>query len=333
MNGEVLRGEVYWLKDRDSFGCEERLKRPVCIVSSAQGNMTSPLVIGASMTSKTKWGSINVPVRATGRQSWVMCNQVYCLDKNRLDGYIGVLSDREMAEVDRGLRIAMDLMGHKDEDEIAELEEEILSLKGEITRLKEQLSSKDAESQIKCEAYKKLYEKALDEFVSYKFAQDVDILAREKTVEVVEEESLPSPATEPEPEPELVDVNTCSYEELRSIGVDGYLADNIIKNRPYDDIEDVKFVPGMKSIAYNILKNKIRVDPWEKKVEPKAPSKLNINTATIEDFQKIGIGVQTARMICSYRKKLGLFTKVEDLLVVPRFGKMCLLKYGGMLEV
>lgn len=332
MNGEILRGEVYWLKDRDSIGVEPHLKRPICIVSSDVGNTKSLAVIGASMTSKYKWGVINVPTRATGKQSFVMCDHIYYLDKSRLEVYVGTLSEQEMVEVDRGLNYALGLKGKDTDDEAAVLEDEILSLRGEITRLKEQLSSKDAESQIKCEAYKKLYEKALDEFVSYKFSQDVDILARGKT-EVVVEEALPSPAPEPEPEPELVDVNTCSYGDLRSIGVDGILANSIIAGRPYADIEDVKFVPGMKSLAYNLLKSRIRVVPQEKKVEPKAPSKLNINTATVEDFQKIGIGVQTARMICSYRKKLGGFAEVEDLLVVPRFGKISMSKFGELLRV
>lgn len=329
MNGEVLRGEIYWLKDRDSVGSEEGMKRPVCIVSSDKGNETSPCVIGASLTSKFRWGKINIPVMATGRQSWVMCNQLYCLDKSRLFQYIGVLSDQEMAEVDRGLTIAMGLMGKKDEDEITELEDEITALKGEITRLKDQLSSKDAESQIKCEAYKKLYEKALDEFVSYKFSQDVDILAKGKT-EVVVEESLPSPAPEPEPEPELVDVNTCSYEDLRSIGVDGILANSIIAGRPYEDIEDVKFVPGMKNIAWNLLKSRICVVPQEK--EPPKP-KLDINKATVADLRRIGMGANTAQRVYNYRQAHGSFSKVRDLLSVPQFGKETMKKFEDMLRV
>ena len=332
MNGEILRGEVYWLVDRDSFGVESHLKRPICIVSNDKGNATSPLVTGASMTSKYKWGVINVPTTATGIQSWIMCNQVYTVDKTRLGLYIGTLSEREMAEVDKALSITLGLIGTKSEDEISMLEDEITTLRGEITRLKDQLSSKDAESQIKCEAYKKLYEKALDEFVSYKFSQDVDILSRGKTEEVVEE-SLPSPAPEPEPEPELVDVNTCSYEDLRSIGVDGILANSIIAGRPYKDIEDVKFVHGMKNLAYNLLKSRIRVDPWEKRIEPKAPSKLNINTATIEDLRRIGMGANTAQRVYNYRQTFGPFSKVRDLLSVPQFGKVTLEKFGELLRV
>lgn len=337
------------MKDRDSVGVEERLRRPVCIVSSEAGNKTSPAVIGACITTKQRWGVINVPVMATGHRSWVMCNQVYCIDKSRLDGYMGVLSDKEMAEVDRGLCVAMGLNGKaEDADEIALLEDEIASLKSEITRLKEQLSSKDAESDVRCDVYKRLYEKALDEFVSYKFSQDLGNSEKER-VEVEEKppveaevedevEVLPSP----ESEQELVEINTCTLGDLRQIGVDGYLANNILKHRPYRDVSDLKIVPGMKSIVFALIKTKVCCVPKEKRtVVVEAPrqveaenTKVNVNTATVvEMMEKAGMVKQLAAAICSYRSKNGKFEKVEDLLKIPRFGTGCMEKYGPMLEV
>lgn len=329
MNGEVLRGEVYWLKDRDSIGAEERLRRPVVIVSSKKGNETSPAVIGVSMTSKYRWGKINVPVRVTDRTTYAMCNQIYCLDKSRLDGYIGAVSDAEMAEIETGLKIAMDLFDNDvDSDEIASLEDEISQLKTEIETLKEKLATKDTEIEVRCDTYKKLYEKALEEFVALKFSKDSEKMA--PPVEAVVEEKVEvegePPVVEEEP-PKLVEINSCTINELRAIGVDAVLANNIIEGRPYEDIEDVKFVPGMKSLAYNLLKSRISVTPVGK-------AKLNINTITLEEMvDVVGIPHSIAVYVRAYRNKNGAFKKVEDLLNVPRFSTRLYSKVASKLEV
>jgi competence protein ComEA len=48
---------------------------------------------------------------------------------------------------------------------------------------------------------------------------------------------------------------------------------------------------------------------------------IDINQATAEDFQKLpGIGPALAGRIVAYRKKHGLFRRVEDLLVVRGIG-------------
>jgi competence protein ComEA len=50
--------------------------------------------------------------------------------------------------------------------------------------------------------------------------------------------------------------------------------------------------------------------------------KININTASLEQLKTIsGIGPTTAQKIIDYRKTHGPFSKPEDLLKIPRFGK------------
>lgn len=338
MNGEILRGEVYWLKDRDSVGSEECLRRPVAIVSSDRGNATSPAVVGASMTTKSRWGVINVPVESNGKRSWVMCNQLRCIDRSRLDGYICTLTDREMAEVDRGLLVALGLNDVTvDEDEVSLLEEEVATLKSENARLKASLDAKGDKSTIENDTYKRLYERAIEELVALKFERDLDKATQEK--KTVVEPVVEDVVEEQESEPELLDINSCTFDELRSVGVDALLAHNVINNRPYESVEDLKFVPGMKKVGFAILKNKIRVVPKEKakpvvKPEVETPAKLNINTATVaEMMEKVGMVKQLASAIRSYRDKNGKFEKIEDLLKIPRFGTGCMEKYGPKLEV
>lgn len=62
--------------------------------------------------------------------------------------------------------------------------------------------------------------------------------------------------------------------------------------------------------------------------------KVNVNTCTWKELvEKTGICESTAKEIVRYRKKYEQFLSLEDLLIVPRFGKTCMKRYGSMLEV
>jgi DNA uptake protein ComE-like DNA-binding protein len=60
---------------------------------------------------------------------------------------------------------------------------------------------------------------------------------------------------------------------------------------------------------------------------------VNINDATKEELVAIGINDQTARNIVNWRKKNGGYLSLEDLMLVPRFGKGCMAVFGPMLRV
>ena len=65
----------------------------------------------------------------------------------------------------------------------------------------------------------------------------------------------------------------------------------------------------------------------ETQVAPAAASdKLNINTATVSEIQKVltGIGAKKAEAIVQYREKHGNFTSAEQLLEVQGIGKATL---------
>ena len=65
----------------------------------------------------------------------------------------------------------------------------------------------------------------------------------------------------------------------------------------------------------------------EAQVAPTAVSdKLNINTATVSEIQKVltGIGAKKAEAIVQYREKHGNFTSAEQLLEVQGIGKATL---------
>lgn len=61
--------------------------------------------------------------------------------------------------------------------------------------------------------------------------------------------------------------------------------------------------------------------------------KLNINTATYEDFRSIGMGDGVSKKIIRYRNKYGKFKSIEDLRKVREFGAGCYAVYTPGLTV
>lgn len=72
---------------------------------------------------------------------------------------------------------------------------------------------------------------------------------------------------EPEPEPEPVavklDLNKCTFRELRAIGAYANTAANIIQHRPYKSVEDLKDTPGVPPAVYFELLEKVTVNDAE----------------------------------------------------------------------
>ena len=84
------------------------------IIQNDIGNKYSPTVIGAVITTrKTK---ANLPTHiwlnnecGLPKESMVECEQVRTLDKKRLKGFMGQVSEEVMQEIDKGLKISFAL--------------------------------------------------------------------------------------------------------------------------------------------------------------------------------------------------------------------------------
>lgn len=79
--------------------------------------------------------------------------------------------------------------------------------------------------------------------------------------------------------------------------------------------------PTNKKEAYDIIKDSGGTKVEEKisnSEESSSGSKININTASVEDLDKLsGVGPSTAADIISYRQRNGGFKKIEDIMKVP----------------
>ena len=100
-----------------------------------------------------------------------------------------------------------------------------------------------------------------------------------------------------------------------------------------------KEVEVVEPTKEKVIKKPKSVEPVKKKKpEPVVVTgeqvKVNVNTCTWKELvEKTGICESTAKQVITYRKKYDKFLGLEDLLIVPRFGKGCMKKYGHLLEV
>lgn len=362
--GYFERGEIYAIRLDAGFGSEEGAFRPGVIVSNNQGNASSPTVNICYLTTKPKLNTVSVFTDATGRDSWIMCNQIATIDKTRLGRLMGTLNAAETREVEDKLEFVFDL-GYSDEAAIAaaktETEKVRVSLEGEIAGLQSRLKEKESEidsRRVEIDMWQKLYERALDQLVKMKLHGDI---SRRMEAPVEQPVKTPEPPVEPPKQPELpeepvetrVDINHCTATALKKIGFSLAMSKLIVSYRPFESVQDLKRVPGLKATLYRIMEPKLCCTPVpvaEPEPEPVAakkepdpgyeiepdevvPGKVNVNTATAVEIQKAGISGNPAYAIVKYRRENGPFKTLDDLLNVPYCGKIFMSRHGNKLEV
>ena len=110
----IQRGNIYFISvdDRKVRGCEQKGYRPGIIVSNNFANKNSPVVTAVFLTSKPK-KSLPIHAEITSvpdlKNSTALCEQVCCVSKDRVQRYIGKISQREMLQVERGLSLQLGL--------------------------------------------------------------------------------------------------------------------------------------------------------------------------------------------------------------------------------
>lgn len=111
MNGMFYRGEIYFvLPEGNEVGSEQRSNRPGIIVSSDTNNKFSTTVQVVYLTTKEKKPlATHVHIETAKLPSTALCEQIFTVDKLRMDNYVGKLTPKEMEEVERGVMIALGL--------------------------------------------------------------------------------------------------------------------------------------------------------------------------------------------------------------------------------
>lgn len=111
------RGEIYFADLDPHYGSEQGGKRPVIVIQNNTGNKLAPTVIVAAVTSKvTK--KPNQPTHvlidrnpAFSRPSMVLLEQIFTIDKERIQRLLGQTTPDEMYQINEALMNSLDLNG------------------------------------------------------------------------------------------------------------------------------------------------------------------------------------------------------------------------------
>ena len=112
----IERGEIWWAFLPEPRGSVPGFKHPILIVQADFFNRSSiSTVIGVIITSNLRLSSapgnilISKRVSSLPHDSVVNVSQIVTIDKNDLLEYVGRLSDRKLAQIEKGLRLVLSL--------------------------------------------------------------------------------------------------------------------------------------------------------------------------------------------------------------------------------
>ena len=111
MNGMFYRGEIYYVMPEGcEVGSEQHSGRPGIIVSNDQNNKYSSTLEVVYLTTKEKKPlPTHIHIESSRLPSTAICEQVFTVDKLRMNDYVGKLTKNEMNEIETGMLISLGL--------------------------------------------------------------------------------------------------------------------------------------------------------------------------------------------------------------------------------
>lgn len=111
----MKRGDIYYADLRPVIGSEQGGIRPVLIIQNDTGNLHSPTVIVAAITSKLHKAQLPTHVNVDSKRcelikdSVILLEQVRTIDKQRLKSPVCHLGEDMMEKVNKALQISLGL--------------------------------------------------------------------------------------------------------------------------------------------------------------------------------------------------------------------------------
>ena len=112
-NWRYSRGDIYYANMEPHVGSEQGGERPVVVLQNDTGNKHSPTLIIATLTSRVdKKRHLPTHVLLYHNQglkvpSIVQLEQIFTIDKRRLQRFIGNASAEEMVQIEAALKISL----------------------------------------------------------------------------------------------------------------------------------------------------------------------------------------------------------------------------------
>lgn len=116
MNQTYKRGDIYFADLGQGIGSEQMGYRPVVIIQNDTGNKHSSTVVAAAVTSKVDARAKQPTHCFIGADyglelpSVILLEQIRTLDKQRLEKYIGRLSEKHLNDLNHALAISVGLI-------------------------------------------------------------------------------------------------------------------------------------------------------------------------------------------------------------------------------
>lgn len=148
---EVRRGDIFYIANSKCYATNPSVEagRPGIVVSCDELNEHSPSVEVVYLTTKDKKPmATHVPILCK-INSTALCETIYTVSKDRLGDYVRTCSDKEMAEIDKGMLHSLGIA-------TAYIERDV-----------EEADTQDSSAlAVERNLYKNLYEQLLDKFTA-----------------------------------------------------------------------------------------------------------------------------------------------------------------------
>lgn len=106
----IRRGDVFYVTSILATGSEQSGTQPGIIVSNDIGNEHASIVeVVYTTTQRKRLLPTHVPLKSLPRPCIALCEQITTVSKERLENYIGRLSDDEMKSINNALQVSLEL--------------------------------------------------------------------------------------------------------------------------------------------------------------------------------------------------------------------------------
>lgn len=116
-NWKYSRGDIYYANMEPHVGSEQGGERPVVVLQNDTGNKHSPTLIIATLTSRVD-KKLSLPTHVLLDQNpglrvpfIVQLEQIFTLDKQRMQRFVGQASSEDMDRIEAALKISLAMNG------------------------------------------------------------------------------------------------------------------------------------------------------------------------------------------------------------------------------